>query len=376
ILVGVMNQTNAIMPVFNSLLSSSAGVFSFSELSFTVEPKDVAASHGERVILDCQAQGESPVGVRWRKNGLQLHESGRLRVLSNGSLCISSSAQSDEGFYQCLAQNRYGAVLSQRSRLTISSTYGCDHFTLGSVARFSCAVSGSAVISWELNQRPLPLDSDRITVLPNGVLQIHDVTMRDAGNYRCLATNMASRVRSREAELTIIPGLSSGPRPLMKPHIIAGPQNISAGLRQSVVLECLAEGNPRPLVSWSRADSKPIDVSGARVLGNGNLIISAVKAHHSGTYLCRATTPGTRNYSIAPGNLAVLVPPTLVEKPESQTRPRAGTARFSCQAEGTPVPRITWFKNGQVIHSNGRTKMYNKYVQTKTSSKPLPSVII
>uniref|UniRef100_A0A673IPA2 Ig-like domain-containing protein n=1 Tax=Sinocyclocheilus rhinocerous TaxID=307959 RepID=A0A673IPA2_9TELE len=111
----------AIKPVFNSLLSSSAGVFSFSELSFTVEPKDVAASHGERVILDCQAQGESPVGVRWRKNGLQLHESGRLRVLSNGSLCISSSAQSDEGFYQCLAQNRYGAVLSQRSRLTISS---------------------------------------------------------------------------------------------------------------------------------------------------------------------------------------------------------------------------------------------------------------
>uniref|UniRef100_A0A672SKD0 Ig-like domain-containing protein n=1 Tax=Sinocyclocheilus grahami TaxID=75366 RepID=A0A672SKD0_SINGR len=327
----------------------------FSELSFSVEPKDVAASLGERVILDCQAQGESPVGVRWRKNGLQLHESGRLRVLSNGSLCISSSAQSDEGFYQCLAQNRYGAVLSQRSHVLLFITHPVPaEVTLGSVARFSCAVSGSAVISWELNQRSLPLDSDRITVLPNGVLQIHDVTMRDAGNYRCLATNMASRVRSREAELTIIPGLSSGPRPLMKPHIIAGPQNISAGLRQSVVLECLAEGNPRPLVSWSRADSKPIDVSGARVLGNGNLIISVVKAHHSGTYLCRATTPGTRNYSIAPGNLAVLVPPTLVEKPESQTRPRAGTARFSCQAEGTPVPRITWFKNGQSLERDMR----------------------
>uniref|UniRef100_A0A8C2JQY6 Protogenin homolog b (Gallus gallus) n=1 Tax=Cyprinus carpio TaxID=7962 RepID=A0A8C2JQY6_CYPCA len=342
---------------------SFPGVFSFSELSFTVEPKDVAVSHGERVILDCQARGESPIGVRWRKNGVQLHESGRSRVLSNGSLCISSSEQSDEGFYQCLAHNRYGSVLSQRSRLTVSKvllfiTHPVPaEVTLGSVARFSCAVSGSAVISWELNQRSLPLDSDRITVLPNGVLQIHDVTMRDAGKYRCLATNMASRVRSQEAELTIIPAL--GPRPLMKPHIIAGPQNISAGLRQSVVLECLAEGNPRPLVSWSRADSKPIDVSGARVLGNGNLIISAVKAHHSGTYLCRATTPGTRNYSIAPGNLTVLVPPTLVEKPESQTRPRAGTARFGCQAEGTPVPRITWFKNGQVIHSNGRTKMYN-----------------
>ncbi|XP_050955350.1 protogenin B [Labeo rohita] len=344
---------------------SSSGVFSFSELSFTIEPKDVTASHGQRVILDCQAQGESPIALRWRKNGVQLHESGRVRVLSNGSLCITSSAQSDEGFYQCLAQNRYGAVLSQRSRLTITNVLlfvahpVLAEVTLGSVARFSCAVSGStpAVISWEHNQRSLPLDSDRITILPNGVLQICDVTMRDVGNYRCLATNMASRVRSREAELIIIPAL--GPRALMKPHIIAGPQNISVGLHRSVVLECLAEGNPRPLVSWSRADSKPIDVSGARVLGNGNLIISAVKAQHSGTYLCRATTPGTRNYTIAAGNLTVLVPPTLVEKPESQTRPRAGTARFSCQAEGTPAPRITWFKNGQVIHSNGRTKMYN-----------------
>lgn len=107
---------------------------------------------------------------------------------------------------------------------------------------------------------------------------------------------------------------ASGPRPLMKPHIIAGPQNISAGLRQSVVLECFAEGNPRPLVSWSRADSKPIDVSGARVLGNGNLIISAVKAPHSGTYLCRATTPGTRNYTIAAGNLTVLGKRCLLEQ--------------------------------------------------------------
>ncbi|XP_059392340.1 protogenin B isoform X2 [Carassius carassius] len=342
---------------------SFPGVFSFSELSFTVEPEDVAASHGERVILDCQAQGESPISVRWRKNGVQLLQRGRSQVLSNGSLCISSSERSDEGFYQCLAHNRYGAILSQRSRLTISNELMfitqpvSAEVRLGSVARFSCAVSGSAVISWELNQRSLPLETDRITVLPNGVLQIHDVTMRDAGNYRCLATNLASRVRSQEAELSIIP--ASGPRPLMKPLIIAGPQNISAALHQSVVLECLAEGNPRPLVSWSRADSKPIDVSGARVLGNGNLIISAVKAHHSGTYLCRATTPGTRNYSTAPGNLTVLVAPTLVEKPESQTRPRAGTARFSCQVEGTPVPRITWFKNGQVIHSNGRTKMYN-----------------
>lgn len=100
--------------------------------------------------------------------------------------------------------------------------------------------------------------------------------------------------------------LVPGARPLMKPQIIAGPQNISATLHQTVVLECVAEGNPRPLVSWSRADSKPIDVFGVKVLGNGNLVISSVKTHHSGVYLCRATTPRTRNFTIAAANLTVL----------------------------------------------------------------------
>lgn len=55
------------------------------------------------------------------------------------------------------------------------------------------------------------------------------------------------------------------------------------------------------------------------------------------------------------------VPPSVVERPESQTRPRAGTARFMCQAEGVPPPRISWLKNGEEVHLNGRIKMYNRY---------------
>lgn len=48
----------------------------------------------------------------------------------------------------------------------------------------------------------------RITVLPSGVLQIHGVQRADAGNYRCIATNIASRRRSTEATLTVTPGVA------------------------------------------------------------------------------------------------------------------------------------------------------------------------
>ncbi|XP_062318529.1 protogenin B-like [Osmerus eperlanus] len=344
-------------------------VFSFSELSFITEPSDVTVIPKDPVVLDCQAHGHPPVTIKWLKNGLKVLESEHIQFLSNGSLYIpevkSDTEDSDEGFYQCLSQNKYGAILSQRSCLTIIniSPFVVQPVpvvvTAGSVARFSCQVTSNppASITWELNQSILPLETDRITVLPNGVLQIYNVQMEDAGQYRCVVTNIGSQIRSREATLTV--SLGTGSKPRQRPRIIAGPQNVTAPLHQTVVLECMATGNPRPILSWSRADTRPIDVYNARVLGSGNLVLADVKPQHSGVYLCRATTPGTRNYTIAAANLTVLVPPSIVEKPESQTRPRAGTARFMCQAEGVPPPSITWLKNGEKVHLNGRIKMYN-----------------
>ncbi|XP_010744718.2 protogenin B [Larimichthys crocea] len=347
-----------------------SSVLCFSELSFITEPSDVTALPKEAAVLDCQAHGQPPVTIKWLKNGVHLAESEHMQFLPNGSLYIPkikhTKEESDEGFYQCLSKNKYGAILSQRSRLTIASI---SEFVLhpvpmvvteGSVARFSCAVTSTppATITWELNQSTLPLQTDRITVLPNGVLQIHNVKLVDAGQYRCVATNIGSRLRSREATLTVN-SQGAGPKPLQRPRIIAGPQNVTVSLHQTVVLECVATGNPWPIISWSRADSKPIDVYNAKVLGNGNLVITDVSSKHSGVYLCRATTPGTRNYTLAAANLTVQVPPSITEKPESQTRPRAGTARFMCQAEGVPPPRISWLKNGEDVHLNGRIKMYN-----------------
>ncbi|KAJ1180819.1 hypothetical protein NDU88_006034 [Pleurodeles waltl] len=347
-----------------------SGVCCFNELFFVKEPQDVTVPRKDTVVLDCQARGEAPVTITWLKNGQKVSENERIYSLSNGSLYIREvegkrGEHSDEGYYQCLALNKYGALLSQKAHLVLASMSAFETQPIsievkeGGVARFSCKITANppAMITWELNRTTLPLAMDRITVLSRGVLQIHGVDRRDAGNYRCVATTIANRRKSVEATLTVLP--ASDPESFQKPVILAGPQNITATLHQTVILECVATGHPRPIVSWSRLDHKPIDVFNTRVLGNGNLIISDVKLQHAGVYVCRASTPGTRNFTVAMATVSVLAPPSFIEWPESLTRPRAGTARFVCQAEGPPSPKISWLKNGRRIHSNGRIKMYN-----------------
>lgn len=48
----------------------------------------------------------------------------------------------------------------------------------------------------------------------------------------------------------ILPG--GAPRIYKEPVILSGPQNLTINVHQTAILECIATGNPRPIVSWSR----------------------------------------------------------------------------------------------------------------------------
>lgn len=48
----------------------------------------------------------------------------------------------------------------------------------------------------------------------------------------------------------LLPGPGSGT--YKEPTILVGPENLTLTVHQTAVLECVATGNPRPIVSWSR----------------------------------------------------------------------------------------------------------------------------
>uniref|UniRef100_UPI003AABEAA8 immunoglobulin superfamily DCC subclass member 3 n=1 Tax=Centroberyx gerrardi TaxID=166262 RepID=UPI003AABEAA8 len=341
-----------------------------SELAFLLEPSDVIAVRDRPLMLDCRVKGEEPIMVTWRRNGVPVPTSPRVRVLANGTLFIQSFQKRrdgndpDVGEYDCAAQNRYGMLVSRKAKVQMASlpkfhthpeSMVVDE---GGVARFQCQINGvpEASITWEREQVPLSTSNNRYTLLPMGILQVTGVRQADAGIYRCVASNIANTRYSHEATLNVTGG---APRTYKEPVILSGPQNLTITVHQTAILECIATGNPRPIVSWSRLDGRSIGVEGIQVLGTGNLMISDVSLQHSGVYVCAANRPGTRMRRTALGRLVVQAPPEFLQWPQSVSKPAGGSAVFTCVAQGVPEPHLIWLKNGKVLTPGDNVKLTN-----------------
>ncbi|XP_008296556.1 immunoglobulin superfamily DCC subclass member 3 [Stegastes partitus] len=321
-------------------------------------------------MLDCQVEGEGPISITWRRNGIPVATGDRAMVLGNGTLLIRNfskkreSNETDAGEYDCAAQNRYGMLISRKARVQLASLPKfLSHpesvvVNEGGVARLTCQVNGipEANITWQRDRRPLGNTDPRYTLLPNGILQITGVRRTDSGLFRCVASNIANTRYSHEAQLSVT---VAGFRIYQEPVILSGPQNLTINVHQTAILECIATGNPRPIVSWSRLDGRSIGVEGIQVLGTGNLMISDATLQHSGVYVCSANRPGSRSRRTALGRLVVQAPPEFVQWPQSASRPAGGSAVFSCTASGAPEPHLIWLKNGKLLTPSGNVKLTN-----------------
>uniref|UniRef100_A0A8C5NCD1 Immunoglobulin superfamily DCC subclass member 4-like n=1 Tax=Gouania willdenowi TaxID=441366 RepID=A0A8C5NCD1_GOUWI len=339
-------------------------------LSCGAGPSHVVLEPDLPLMLDCNlGASNAPLNVAWLKDGQPLPAEGsdHLQVLINGSLLLLPTSkngqppQGVEGIYSCLAASAIEALTSRTVHVLLA---GLSNFRQepspqtvpsGVTARFECQIDGvpTPVITWEKNKEAVP-DEPRFISLPNGVLQILEVTKVDEGAYRCVASNSARRDISHEAKLSVTTGSTESLNTVM---IVAPPQNATVVLGHPTVMECMAHGQPKPLVSWSRQDGKPISTD-VVVLAT-NLVIRDTRRHHAGVYVCRANKPKTREFVTAAAELHVPAPPMILQPPETMSLSRGNTARFLCNSSGEPAPVLHWLKNGQPIRSHRRVKSQN-----------------
>nr|XP_045363776.1 follistatin-related protein 4 isoform X3 [Camelus bactrianus] len=122
---------------------------------------------------------------------------------------------------------------------------------------------------------------------------------------------------------------------------------VTVGL--STVLTCAIRGDLRPPIVWKRnglalnfLDSEDINDFGE----DDSLYITKVTTIHMGNYTCHASG---YEQLFQTHVLQVNVPPVIRVYPETQAQEPGVAASLRCHAEGIPMPRISWLKNGMDV---------------------------
>jgi len=107
---------------------------------FTVEPRSAVVRPGDSVSVYCSASTTaSPlppahhrddVTITWTHNGAILSSQSWSSSVSGGSsrVYIRSFHASNEGLYQCIANNSVGAVISRPAALHLARQYTSNYF--------------------------------------------------------------------------------------------------------------------------------------------------------------------------------------------------------------------------------------------------------
>ncbi|XP_044317961.1 neogenin isoform X3 [Drosophila rhopaloa] len=358
--------------------------FASQALSFTLEPQDAVVPEGHSVLLQCsgsasmgrggkgKASSPTPVTIRWRgPDGQDLVIVGDTfrTQLKNGSLYISSVEENRglTGAYQCLlSAEGVGSVLSRPALVAIARQPDLNQDFLetyllpGQTAYFRCMLGEANwqegvkhSVQWFKDDLPLPVDKLRMVVLPNGALEIDEVGPSDRGSYQCNVTSGSASRLSSKTNLNIKKSTELGADNAVAPSFLVGPSPKTVREGDTVTLDCVANGVPKPQIKWLRngmdLDLNDLD-SRFSIIGTGSLQISSAEDIDSGNYQCRASN--TVDSLDAQATVQVQEPPKFIKAPKDTTAHEKDEPELKCDIWGKPKPTIRWLKNGDLITPN------------------------
>uniref|UniRef100_A0A1A8PDR6 Contactin 2 n=4 Tax=Nothobranchius rachovii TaxID=451742 RepID=A0A1A8PDR6_9TELE len=244
----------------------------------------------------CLASGKPRPTIRWLRNGQPISTHDRM-VVNGVHLTISNLALEDSGMYQCVAENKHGTIYSSAElRVQVQA----PDFKLNPVRKLIPAARGGQVmiechpqaapkpiLSWSRGTELLTNNS-RITVTPDGMLWIHNISRIDEGKYTCFAENYLGKANST-GHLSV--------RDATK--ITLAPSNADINQGENATLQCHASHDPTMDLTFTWALNGvllSLENSGGpyhRVEGKeniGDLLIVNAKLSQAGTFTCTAQT--------------------------------------------------------------------------------------
>uniref|UniRef100_A0A8C7C7Q3 Basement membrane-specific heparan sulfate proteoglycan core protein n=1 Tax=Neovison vison TaxID=452646 RepID=A0A8C7C7Q3_NEOVI len=308
-----------------------------------VEEAELTIEAGHTATLRCSATGSPTPTIHWSKLRSPLPWQHRLE---GDTLIIPRVAQQDSGQYICNATSPTGHAEATIALHVESPPYATTvpeyaSVRAGETLQLQCLAHGTPPLSfqWSRVGGSLP----RRVTARNEMLRFEPAAPEDSGRYHCRVTN---KVGSAEAfaqvlvrgrlGLTLPPLPSSPALPSVLINIRTSVQTVVVG--HAVEFECLALGDPKPQVTWSKVGGR---LRPGIVQSGGIVRIAHVELADAGQYRCTATNAaGTTQSHVL---LLVQALPQISTPPEVRV-PAGSAATFPCMASGYPTPDITWSK--------------------------------
>ncbi|KAM4747055.1 neogenin isoform 1-T1 [Rhinophrynus dorsalis] len=96
----------------NQTIQASAELTVQVPPAFHVKPANTHAHESMDIVFECEVTGKPAPTVKWVKNGDMVIPSDYFKIVEDHDLQVLGLVRSDEGFYQCIAENEVGNVQS------------------------------------------------------------------------------------------------------------------------------------------------------------------------------------------------------------------------------------------------------------------------
>ncbi|XP_029992617.1 neuronal cell adhesion molecule-like isoform X17 [Sphaeramia orbicularis] len=362
--------------------------------------KPIVVQEGVSLVLPCRPPaGLPPPIIFWMDNNFQrLPQSSRVSQSLNGDLYFSNVLREDSrNDYICYARFPHTQTIQQKQPITVkvlnldaindtmaafyndtdlfsedpvderrptfltpSGPSSSKMVLRGQVLEMECIAEGlpTPEISWTKISGDLP--AKRTAFLHyQKTLRIVNVSESDAGDYRCTARNRHGFVH-HTIHVTV----------KAAPYWISGaPKNLVLAPGENGVLTCRASGTPKPSITWAMngipIENSPKDFS--RKVEDDTVIFTDVQVGSSAVYQCNVSND--YGYLLSNAFVNVLSEPPRVLTPAHKVYQviRNHQALIDCTSFGSPIPKITWFKDSRastldgdpyILHDNGTLEIH------------------
>lgn len=153
--------------------------------------------------------------------------------------------------------------------------------------------------------------------------------------------------------------------------IVDIPNNTDIYAGTTVVLTCVATGTPDPSIEWLMSGMHLQETDNTTIqTGNITFVVSYLEIYNAessdaGYYTCVASVP--RRNDTASFELTILTKaPDILIPPNNRTVVNGTVVQLACQADGAPLPNITWIVGESVIESGVTTSLINNITINST----------